>query len=257
VGIDTVIHLASAEGAKRRRDLWSTDIEGTRNLVEQAREAGVRRILYLSHLGADRNSAFLFLQAKGIAEALLRESGIPCLILRSSVLFGPEDNFTNVIALVSRLVPLVFWMPEDSALLQPLWVEDLVACLALSLEAETRGDEVISIGGPEHLGFGEIVRLVLEAAGTRRRLIAVWPPYLRLGAWTLDQVLPHSPITPFWLDYQLVNRTCEANSVARHFGLQPASLAEKAGYLGHGRGVRELFGYLYRGREWLHSRVPG
>ncbi len=257
VGIDTVIHLASAEGGRRRRDLWSTDIEGTRNLIEQARAAGVRHMVYLSHLGADRNSAFLFLQAKGIVEAMLRQSGIPTLILRSSVLFGPEDNFTNVIALVARVLPFAFWLPEDSALLQPLWVEDLVACLGLSLEAEPPRNEILSIGGPEHLGFGEIVRLVLEAGGMHRRLVSVWPPYLRLGARILDQFLPHSPLTPFWLDYLLVNRTCEANSIARQFGLQPASLAEKAGYLGEGRGMGQLVRYVWRGRGSMQAGSPG
>jgi NADH dehydrogenase len=257
VGIDTVIHLASAEGAQRRRDLWSADIQGTRNLIEQARDAGVRRLMYLSHLAADRNSAFLFLQAKGIVESLLLESGIPSLILRSSVLFGPEDNFTNVIALLARLIPFVFFLPEDAALLQPLWVEDLVACLALSLEQDSPGNEIISIGGPEHLGFDEIIGLVLEAAGMRRRLVSIWPPYLRLGARVLEQVLPHSLLTPFWLEYWLVNRTCEANSVARRFGLQPASLREKAGYLRQGRGMRQVLAYLWRGRTSLQAGWTG
>jgi uncharacterized protein YbjT (DUF2867 family) len=248
-GISAVIHLASAENARRRRDLFATDVEGTRVLVEQARLAGVQRFLYVSHLGADRGSAFPFLQAKGIAEHAILESGIPCLILRCSTIFGAEDSFTNVLAMIARITPGFFFVPELDTQLQPLWVEDLAACIDFCLGEDKYFGEILSLGGPEHLSFQEVVETVLSEIRVQRMIVRGWPPLMRMGAALMDAVLPYSPLTPFWLDYLSVNRMCEANSLSRLFGLKPARLSDRIDYLRNGRGVRDLMRYILRGRR--------
>jgi uncharacterized protein YbjT (DUF2867 family) len=250
-GIDAVIHLASAEGERRRRDLFSTDVEGTRMLLAQAKVAGVKRFIYLSHLGADRGSAYPFLQAKGIAEHAILESGISSLILRSSLVYGAGDSFTNAIAFLARLLPAVFFIPEMDTHMQPLWVEDLAACLEYCLAEDRYFGEVLPIGGPEHLSFEQIVETVLDAVRAPRMIVPVWPPLARLSLWCMDWALPHSPFTPFWLDYLAVPSTCEANSLSRLFGLKAASLRESIGYLRQDRGIRRLVRYILQGREAL------
>jgi uncharacterized protein YbjT (DUF2867 family) len=246
-GISTVVHLASAEGDHGRRDLLAVDVEGTRMLASQARLAGVERFVYLSHLGADRASAYPFLQAKGIVENILREIEIPTLILRSSVVFGVGDAFTNVVAMVAHGLPAVFPLPNFSSLLQPLWVEDLAACLEYCIGEDRFFGETLSIGGPEYLTFQQIVEAILDVMRLPRFPIRVWPPLLRLGAEALDAMLPHSPLTPFWLDYLAVHRTCEAGNIPLHFGLRPARLTERIGYLREGRGIRALLRYCWQG----------
>jgi uncharacterized protein YbjT (DUF2867 family) len=246
-GITTVIHLASAEGDRRRRNLLTVDVEGTRALAMQARMAGVERMVYLSHLGADRASAYPFLQAKGIAEAILRESGIPTLILRSSVVYGVGDSFSNVVAMVAHALPIFFPFPNFSSLLQPLWVEDLAACLEFCIGEDRFFGETLSLGGPEYLTFQQVVEAVLDTLRLPRFPLRMWPPLLRIGAEILDSTLPHSPLTPFWLDYLAVNRTCEAGNIPLHFGLRPARLIDRIGYLRDGRGVRDLARYCWQG----------
>jgi uncharacterized protein YbjT (DUF2867 family) len=248
-GVDAIIHLASAEGARRRRDLFATDIEGTRMLVAQAKASGVRRLIYLSHLGADRGSAYPFLQAKGIAEYAILESGIPSLILRASRIFGAGDSFTNSIAFLTRMVPAVFFIPDMDTHMQPLWVEDLAACMEYCLAEDRFFGEVLSIGGPEHLTFAQIVEAVLDEIRAPRMLVGVWPPLARFSLWMMDWILPHSPFTPFWLDYLGVPSTCEANSLSRLFGLKPARIGQQLGYLRQGRGLSKLFQYILRGRQ--------
>jgi uncharacterized protein YbjT (DUF2867 family) len=128
-GVDQVCHLASAVSQGRRGNLFTTDIEGTRTLAEVAASAGIKRFIYLSHLGADRASAFPVHKAKGIAEEHIRKSGVPHTIIRSSVVYGPEDHFTTSLARLIRGAPGFFPVPGDGrTLLQPLWVEDLVTC---------------------------------------------------------------------------------------------------------------------------------
>jgi uncharacterized protein YbjT (DUF2867 family) len=246
-GISTVVHLASAEGDRRRRNLLDVDVEGTRALAAQAQLAGIQRMVYLSHLGANRASAYPFLQAKGIAESILADSGIPTLILRSSVIYGVGDAFTNVIAMVAHFLPGLFPLPNFDSSMQPLWVEDLAACLEFCIGEDRFFGEILSVGGPEYLTFQQVVESVLNVLRLPRFPIRVWPPLLRLGAEGLDAMLPHSPLTPFWLDYLAVNRTCEASNIPLHFGLKPARLQERIGYLREGRGARDLIKYCWRG----------
>jgi NADH dehydrogenase len=232
VGVDTLIHLAGAEWHGRRGDVFAVDAAGTRALVEAAREAGVGRIVYLSHLGADRASAYPVLKAKGIAEEFIRQSGLTYTIVRSTLLYGAEDVFLNVVAALVKLGPGLFLMPGDGRIsLQPLWVEDLVTCLEWSLSDLTSLNQTIALGGPEFITFGQMVQTVREVLGVRRLFIPVRPPFLRAGAWLMEQILPRSPLTTRWLDYLAVNRTCELTSVTQYFGLKPARFVNTVDYL--------------------------
>jgi len=241
VGVDTVIHLAGAEWHGRRSDVFAVDAAGTRTLVEATREAGVGRFIYLSHLGADRASAFAVLKAKGVAEEFIRQSGLPYTIVRSALLYGEEDVFLNVVAALLKLGPGIFLMPGDGKIsLQPLWVEDLVTCLEWSLSDLTSLNQTLSIGGPEFITFDQMVQTAMDVIGVRRVLVPIHPPFLRAGAWLLEHSLPRSPLTTHWLDYLAINRTCEVSSVSRYFGLKPARFVNTLDYLRHKRWWPEM-----------------
>src|SRR5215211_9485387 len=134
-GVHQIYHLASASTEGRRGNLLKTDIEGTRTLAQVAASANIERLIFLSHIGADRASAFPIQKSKGIAEEHIRKSGVPYTIIRSSIVFGPEDGFTTTIAGLLRAVPFFFPVPSDGrSLIQPIWVEDLVTALVWTLE---------------------------------------------------------------------------------------------------------------------------
>ena len=241
VGVDTVIHLAGAEWRGQRGDVMAIDAGGTRALVELAKDAGVGRFIYVSHLGADRASAFPVLKAKGIGEEFIRQSGLNYTILRTSLLYGEEDVFINAIAMVLRAMPLLFFMPGDGTVkLQPLWVEDLVTCLEWSLDDLTTLNQTISLGGPEFFSFREIVQMVMRTIHARRVIVPTRQPYLRWGAALLESLLPRSPLTTRWLDHLAVNRTTELISVTRFFGLRPARFEQTIGYMRQKHWLGEL-----------------
>jgi len=241
VGVDTVIHLAGAEWHGQAADVMAIDAGGTRSLVELAKDAGVSRFIYVSHLGSDRASAYPVLKAKGIAEEFVRQSGLNYTILRTSLLYGEEDVFANAIAMVLRATPIFFFMPGDGTVkLQPLWVEDLVTCLEWSLDDLTTLNQTISLGGPEFFSFREIVQMVMRTIRTRRIIVPTRQPYLRWGAALLESLLPRSPLTTRWLDHLAVNRTTELISVTRYFGLRPARFEQTIEYMRQKRWLREL-----------------
>jgi len=236
-GIEVVYHLASAERKGSRADLTGVDIEGTQAVIRAAVEAGVEQIIYLSHLGANRSSAFPVLKAKAIAENYILRSGLKYTIFRSAVVFGPNDQFTESLARLIRMLPGLFLMPGDgSVMLQPIWVEDLVTCMALVLDDSRAVNQVYEVGGAEYFNFRQIIEVISSAIGERRYLVPVIPTYLRNIAVYAENLVPNFPISLFWLDYLATDRTCALDTLPRQFGLIPTRFTHSLDYL------REEFG---------------
>ena len=249
VDIDTIFHLASGEWRGPRESLMQIDIQGTRSLVDTALDAGVKRLFYLSHLGADRASAYPVLKAKGIAEEFVRRSGLEYTILRSSIVFGSNDKFTTGIAQILSALPGIFIIPgEGRVQLQPLWIEDLVTCLTWSLDDPDTVNRTIEIGGPEYLSFREIVELVMQETGLRRTILPIGAPYVRGLTIFLESFFARLPVTIYWLDYLAVNRTTALDTMPRVFDLMPSRFSQRLGYLKGQKWGRSLIKELFRGK---------
>lgn len=231
-GVDDVYHLASASSQGRRGSLLTTDIEGTRTLAQAAADAGIRRLIFLSHIGADRASAFPIQKAKGIAEEHIRRSGVPYTIIRSSVIFGTEDRFTNNLTRLIRTVPFFFPIPSDGrTLLQPLWVEDLVTCLVWALDNPETANQTYEVGGGEYFTLRQVLETLMSVTNKRRLLLPLPFPWMRALLVMLDSLIPNFDISTYWLDYVSANRTCPVDNLPRNFGLMPARFAYRLDYL--------------------------
>lgn len=232
IDVDSVFHLAGVDWADPRDNFRASETEGTRNLLEAAQDAGVKRIIFLSHLDADRAAAFAALKAKGIAEEFIRQSPLEYTILRSSLVFGPGDHLTTGLAKLMALAPRAFPLPSNGdTLLQPIWVEDLVTCLAWCLDDPKTFGQTIQVGGPEHLTLRQLAEQILQKAGLERRLIAGRPSYLRILINFVRIFRPNLPVSPLWLDYLAADRICELDNVPRIFHLLPARFSQKIAYL--------------------------
>jgi len=231
-GVDQIYHLASAAAQGRAGNLFTTDIEGTRTLAQVAAEAEIERFIYLSHLGADRASAFPVHKSKGIAEEHIRKSGVPHTILRSSIVFGPEDGFTTALADILRFSPGIMPIPGDGrTLLQPLWVEDLVTCLIWALQKPDTINQTYEIGGGEYFTLRQVMETIMSVTHTRRLLLPFPPPYIRVLVVLLDSFARQLNASTYWVDYVAVNRTCPVDNLPRTFGLMPARFAYRLNYL--------------------------
>jgi NADH dehydrogenase len=232
VGVDTIYHLASGESRGPRANLNETDIQGTLAVVNAAKDAGVKRFFFVSHLGADRGSAYEVLKIKGIAEDHIRRSGLDYTILRSAIVYGPRDHFTTGLARLLSALPLFFLMPGDGRVhIQPLWVEDLVTCLVWALDDADTINRIIAVGGPEYLSFRQVVEMVMQETGMRRLPISLPAPYLRYMTVFLDTLYPRLPMTVYWLNYLAVNRTTALDTMPRTFNLMPSRISQRLGYL--------------------------
>lgn len=232
VGVDIVYHLASQESRGAKGNLLETDIQGTRNLVQAAEESGIEKFIFLSHLGADRASAYPVMTAKAIAEDYIRKSGLDYTILRTGIVYGPQDRFSTPLARLIQAVPLIFPLPDQGdTLLQPLWIEDLANILTWTLDNPKTNRELIEIGGPEQLSFREIVATLLDVMDLKRALIPVSTPLIRFGTVFADYLNLDIPTNILWLDYLATNRTCSLNTVPRVFNLLPSHFSKRIEYL--------------------------
>ncbi|GAB4334190.1 MAG: hypothetical protein Kow00117_17790 [Phototrophicales bacterium] len=221
-GVHVVFHLENAMWWGRTRDLERVELVGTRNLVAAARAARVGRIITLSHLGASPSSAFTLLRIKGQQEALIRDSGLAYTIIRPGIIYGTEDAFVNHLAMVMSTNPFFFVMPGyGEIILHPLYIDDLIKALQISLDKIDTVDEVIEIGGAEYITFEDLVWTIMRVTGFYRPIIKVQPYMMRWLTTLYGFLFSRTLITPQWLDILAASRTAPLGNMYRYFGFQP------------------------------------
>jgi len=134
-------------------------VELAAKVVGACRAAGVRRLLHMSALHADRNGPSRYLRSKGEAEAVVRDSRLEWTLFRPSVIFGEGDNFLNLFAQLLQFTPVVFLACPDSRF-QPVFVEDVAAAFARSLQDPESIGESYDLCGPKVYRLRELVEFV-------------------------------------------------------------------------------------------------
>ncbi len=152
---------------------FATALENSRRLFAAAGEAGVGRIVHISITNPSEDSPFEYFRDKAILEKLLAETGISHAILRPAVLFGAEGILINNIAWMLRRFPVYGVFGDGSYRLQPVHVDDL-ARLAVE-EGRGKENRIVNAIGPETFSYRELVELIGEAIGKRRRIVSVSP----------------------------------------------------------------------------------
>jgi NADH dehydrogenase len=248
--VDIVYHLAGVEWHGAHASLMDIDILGTQSICQVAAEAGVERFFYLSHLGADRASAYPVFKAKAIAEENIRRSGVTHTIFRTALVYGLNDHFTSGLARIMNALPYFFFVPEEgNTLLQPIWVEDLVTCLVWALDNNLTINQTYSVGGPEYLTFNHIIESILEQIKLRRRLVHMFPPYLRGLTVMFESLFPGLPVSVYWLDYLATNRTCSVDVMTRVFDILPSRFDHTLDHLKDTNWRTSLWRTLFRRRR--------
>lgn len=230
--VDVIYHLASVEQTAGHLDLQQVEVRDVEMLANTAYSSGVKRFIYLSHLGADRASAFGLMKAKGIAEHSIRESGVPYTIIRSSMVYGEGDIFSSYLLGLLKVFPFFVPVPGDgSVLLQPIWVRDLAVCLAWSLDMPGTLNSVLEIGGPEHLSFRELLTHIASRVASRKKMMEISPRRMNRLIQFIQSIRKDFPGSAFWMDYLAENRICALDSLPRTFGINPARFQQKIDYL--------------------------
>lgn len=226
-GIDAVVHTVAVP-TERRQKFADVNVAGVAHVVEEARRAGVRRLVHISAIGADPDSPYPYLRSKGRGQALVTGAGIPHVVLRPSLLFGEGDDFFPRLRF-TLLFPLVPIPGDGKARFQPVHVDDLAQALLAAVERpEIAG--VHEVGGPEPLTYDDMLVETMRGTGTRRPTLHVPVPLMKLPAFAMS-VLPDPPVTVSQLDLLAVDNTPRQNAMEPVFGIRPRPFKGALGYL--------------------------
>ncbi|WP_420133922.1 complex I NDUFA9 subunit family protein [Rhodopseudomonas sp.] len=164
-----VINLVGilAEGGAQRFD--SVQAEGAAAVAKAAASIGARMV-HVSAIGADANSPSRYARSKAAGEQAVLAAVPDATILRPSVVFGPEDQFTNRFAALARISPLLPLVGADTKL-QPVYVGDVAAAVAEAVDGRTKPGATYELGGPEQMTMREIIELILETVDRKRLLL--------------------------------------------------------------------------------------
>jgi NADH dehydrogenase len=188
------------EAPRKHQTFVEVDAAGTERLVAAAREAGVRRVVYLSGAGAAPDAKRHWFRAKWRAEEAVRASGLTWTIIRPTWIFGPRDVSLNRFVGFARRLFAVPMTNTGSQLLAPVFVDDAAALAADSLSADAAANQVFELGGPEALTMRDIIRTALRVAGLRRPIVPGPTPLIKLAAIPLSW-LPTPILTPDAVDF--------------------------------------------------------
>jgi uncharacterized protein YbjT (DUF2867 family) len=239
--VDAVVHLvAIPRDSNGGRDLQRINVDGTRNVIEAMRTAGVRRIVHLGGLGTVESPRLRFATSKARAERLVAESGLDWTTLKPSVLWGLGDGFFNQLARTVQLFPIFAAMPgTGSARFHPFAAADLARCVRLSLERPETSGRAIELGGPEILPYRELVGEVMRGMGQRRIIVPMPVPLIALAAGISGVVRIPFPVSVDQLRQLALDNTTSLDACQRAFGFEPRSIRGRLGYLRSGRRAQE------------------
>ena len=224
IGVDIVIHLVAIIRQRGRITFGTINHLGTANVVAAAKQSGVKHFIHVSANGVTNDVQFRYLYSKWQGEQEVINSGLPYTILRPTLIFGPGDEFLNTLAGLVRISPLVPVAGSGRNRYQPIAVEDVARCLALSVDRQDLKGKTLDIGGPDQLSYNEIVSIVARTLGKRRWRLHVPMWMMHLATLALQLVQPRPTITVDQLRMLGIRNVGEPGIVEQTFGFTPRSV---------------------------------
>ena len=170
-GADAVVNLVGVLTEGGRQNFEAVHTFGARAVARAAKEHGISQVVHVSAIGADPQSASAYARSKGRAEAAIRELVPEAIVLRPSVLFGPEDDFFNRFAALARISPALPLIGGGTSKFQPAFVGDVGEAVARTLEGHAQPGTTYELGGPEVKTFKELMEYVCAVTGRKRMLV--------------------------------------------------------------------------------------
>lgn len=199
-GADVVINSVGILASGGAQTFKAVHAEGAGAVARAAREAGARHLVHVSAIGASAKSSANYARSKAAGEAAVLEAFPDAIILRPSIVFGPEDAFFNRFAAMARISPVLPLVGGGRTRFQPVYVGDVAAAIAAASGGAGTAGTVYELGGPEVLSFRELLERTLDYAGRERGLVSLpfwlaklmalvtWPLPNALRPLTFDQV---------------------------------------------------------------------
>ena len=227
-GHDAVIHLVGLSPLfKPKIPYHKIHVEGTENVMEACKEAGIERYVHMSALGANADADTEYLRTKGEAQTLVENSDLDWTVFRPSVIFGEGGQFIEFTD--SLLTPFLTGLPSANPDFQPIYVEDIGDLFVETIEDEKHIHHSYNLGGPEVYSMKDIAKLIEKSKGRDLTVLPVPMPFAKIG-----MLLSENMGLKFGMDqYRSLKQdnTIEENDV-NHFRKKVDEMETLESYLG-------------------------
>jgi uncharacterized protein YbjT (DUF2867 family) len=191
-GVRTVVHLAASIRDQPRGSIEELNGIATWRMVEAAERQGVERFVFFSALGASTHHRARCLRAKALAEQAVREADVRSIVFAPSIVYAPGDPWLTLLERLA-LLPVMPVSGRGRAAFQPIWADDVAACVIAALRADGGGPQDgtghkrYELAGPETLSHAAIVRTLLRSLNRRRPLLRVPTPIVSRALRMLER----------------------------------------------------------------------
>jgi len=189
-GADAIIHLIGIIAECGDETFEAVHLGLTQNLLQAARNAGVRRWIHMSALGTRESAVSRYHRTKWAAEEAVRTSGLDWTILRPSLIYGPGSGLVRTFATMARFSPVLPAIDGGHRLVQPIAVEAVAQAFARAAADPGCVGRTYDLCGPERLTFREVLKAILEAGRLRRGIVTIPTGLARVQARCLEWFWP-------------------------------------------------------------------
>jgi uncharacterized protein YbjT (DUF2867 family) len=195
-GCDTVVHLVAIRQG-REEQFRRVMIDGTRDLLAAAKDAGVARFVHMSALGTSEQTKDLvpYYRAKWESEGLVRGSGLPYVIFRPSFVFAGDGGILPTFVKLARLTPVTPIIGSGRQRFQPIWADNAAAYFAEGVRRPEVTGRVFELGGPDAVTWNEFWARLKRVRGMRRPSIHVPVGLMRANALVTERLPGNIPLT--------------------------------------------------------------
>ena len=170
-GAEAVVNLVAVLTEHGAQNFAALHVGGARAVAKAAAEADIANVVHVSAIGADTRSDALYARTKGEGEAEILAACPGAVIMRPSIVFGPEDAFFNRFAALARMSPALPLFGGGETKFQPVYVGDVAEAIARALAGQAQAGAAYELGGPEVKTFRELMQYVCDITGRRRLLL--------------------------------------------------------------------------------------
>jgi NADH dehydrogenase len=227
-GSDAVVNLVGLLYG----DFETAHIVGAENIAKAAAAAGTGALVHVSALGADSESRSHYAQTKAEGESRVRAALPDAIILRPSIVFGPEDGFFNKFAELARFFPALPLIGGGKTRFQPVFVGDVADAIVTALDSRDAKGRTYELGGPTIYSFRDLMQIVLKETGRKRALVPLPFALASLKAFFL-QLAPKPLLTPDQVTLLKSDNVASATALGlKDLGITPTTVeAEVPAYL--------------------------